>query len=119
MMYGLGSTPGSCPTRPAMPVPSRTVDSQRSICRLKPCSKSVNVIGPGAMKKTKIQIGQWFSRYETLFRARMTRSDARSMRRAWPSVSSYEGGRIDLGNTDGTLYHGTFRLWRPFKHTGE
>ena len=39
-----------------------TADSQANMRALNPCSNRVKVIGPGAMKKTKIQIGQWFSR---------------------------------------------------------
>jgi len=45
-----------------MPVPISTIAIQAIMRRSNPCSNSVNVIGPGAMKKTKIQIGQWFSR---------------------------------------------------------
>ena len=41
-----------------MAVPTSTTPSQSTIQRLKPLSKRLNVIGPGAMKKTKIQIGQ-------------------------------------------------------------
>jgi hypothetical protein len=80
-----------------MPVPTSTVPSHSSMPGLKPFSKSRNVIGPGAMKKTKIQIGQWLKRYEILLRSRMRRSEASSMRRAWPRDCSYEGGSIDRG----------------------
>ena len=58
----LGDTPGSFPARPARPVPISTAAIQAAMRALKPCSNSVNVIGPGAMKNTKIQIGQWFRR---------------------------------------------------------
>jgi hypothetical protein len=61
MMYGLGSTPGSAPRRPAMPVPTRTAESQNAILQSKPRSKRSNVSGPGAIKNTKIQIGQWLN----------------------------------------------------------
>src|SRR4051812_25812365 len=38
----------------------------------------------------------------------MTRSDASSMRRAWPRFCSYEGGRMDLGSKEprSVLYYG-------------
>jgi hypothetical protein len=41
-----------------MPVPTSTSVNQAAIRRSKPLAKKSNVSGPGAMKNTKIQIGQ-------------------------------------------------------------
>ena len=62
MMYGRGSTPGSFPKKPATPVPISTIASHASMRGVGPCANRPKVIGPGAMKKTKIQIGQCASR---------------------------------------------------------
>ncbi len=43
---------------PAMPVPAITTTSHAMLRALGPCSKRSNVSGPGARKKTQIQIGQ-------------------------------------------------------------
>jgi len=45
-----------------MPVPMSTTPSHTAIRESKPRSKRSRVSGPGAMKKTKIQIGQWLNR---------------------------------------------------------
>ena len=45
-----------------MPVPTITAASQSAMRQSKPRSKRSNVNGPGAMKKTKIQMGQCASR---------------------------------------------------------
>jgi len=58
MMYGAGSQPGNLPNSPAMPVATTTIDSHVSNRASNPRSNKSNVSGPGAMKKTKIQIGQ-------------------------------------------------------------
>ena len=42
--------------------PTSTAPSQSAIRASKPRSNRSNVSGPGAMKKTKIQIGQWLKR---------------------------------------------------------
>jgi len=45
-----------------MPVPMSTAASHRAIRESKPRSNRSSVNGPGAMKNTKIQIGQWLNR---------------------------------------------------------
>ncbi len=45
-----------------MPVPTRTTASQSIIGGVGPFANRSNVIGPGAMKNTQIQIGQCASR---------------------------------------------------------
>src|ERR1700677_4777208 len=63
-----------------MPVPSITRPSQINLRRSNPCSNSSNVDGPGARKKTKIQMGQWARRYAGLLRSRSFRPPASSTR---------------------------------------
>jgi len=41
-----------------MPVPTITIASHNSVRRSGPWANKSNVTGPGAMKKTQIQIGQ-------------------------------------------------------------
>src|SRR5687767_2709269 len=96
MIYGRGSTPGSFPRSPAMPVPTSTTPSHVAMRRSNPRSNRSNVNGPGAMKNTQIQIGQCATRYVILLRSRMGRSLASSIRRAWPSGWSYDGGSNGL-----------------------
>ena len=62
MMYGAGSTPGSSPNQPAMPVPTSTTPSHGGMRQSNPCAKRSKVSGPGVMKNTQIQIGQWLNR---------------------------------------------------------
>ena len=71
-----------------MPVPASTTPSHVAIRQSNPCAKRSKVSGPGVMKNTQIQIGQWLNRYESLLRVRIFRSDANSTRRAWPSSCS-------------------------------
>ena len=52
------NTPGSLPRKPAIPVATSTATSQSAIRASKPRSNRSKVSGPGAMKNTKIQIGQ-------------------------------------------------------------
>src|SRR5580658_11228710 len=54
--------------------------SHTSLRRSKPRWNRSKVDGPGAMKKTKIQIGQWASRYAGLLRSRSLRPLASSTR---------------------------------------
>ncbi len=46
----------------AMPVPSITTPSHTAMRWSNPLSNRSKVSGPGMMKKTKIQIGQWLNR---------------------------------------------------------
>src|ERR1035438_9608742 len=46
------------PRRPAMPVPTRTASNQAVLTRPNPWANRLNVSGPGARKKTQIQMGQ-------------------------------------------------------------
>ena len=62
MMYGRASHPGSRPRMPAMPVPTTTAPSHNAIRPSNPRSNRSSVSGPGTMKKTKTQIGQWLNR---------------------------------------------------------
>ena len=45
-----------------MPVPISTTESHAAMRQSKPCSNKSKVKGPGAMKKTQIQMGQWARR---------------------------------------------------------
>src|SRR5580658_6024899 len=55
--------------------------SHTSLRRSKPRWNRSKVDGPGAMKKTKIQIGQWANRYAGLLRSRSLRPLASSTRK--------------------------------------
>ena len=43
---------------------------------LKPCAKRLKVNGPGAKKKTQIQMGQWHNDSNSLLRTRILRASA-------------------------------------------
>src|SRR5271163_1572960 len=55
----------------------------------KPRSNRSNVEGPGAMKKTNIQMGQWARRYAGLFRSRSFRPLASSTLTTRPEKAGY------------------------------
>ena len=79
-MYGRGSTPGNRPPgAPRFAVPIRTAPEPRApSARRNRFANRSNVSGPGTRKNTQIQMGQWASRYNTVFRARIFRSLASS-----------------------------------------
>ena len=57
-MYGAGSQPGSLPNSPAMPVPISDDAEPSQHAGIESALEQIEGERPGAMKNTKIQIGQ-------------------------------------------------------------